>query len=145
MMLAVMPELAAFHNLPLTRTDDGTIRLAGSRVTLDSVLTHFNLGASLETIADRFPTVPLSSIYAAIYYYLDNREAVEEYLRQQDANATRIRQTIEASQDRVAIRERWLRCADKVGVHLMPSNKRATCSGAGSCVCSSAGSCDTTR
>ena len=110
-MPVVMLEPASFQNLPLSRTADGTIRLAGSRVTLDSVIVHFDLGASPETIADRFPTVPLSSIYAAIYYYLDHRAAVEDYLRQQEANAAHIRQTIEATQDRAAIRERLLRRA----------------------------------
>ena len=62
--------------------------------------------------------MPLSSIYAAIYY-LDHREAIAEYLRQQEAAAAHIRQTIEARQDRAGIRERLLRRAAER--QLMPS------------------------
>jgi uncharacterized protein (DUF433 family) len=82
--------------VPLTLTEDGTIRITGSRVSLDSIVHHFKLGATAEQIAQKFPSLPLADIYAAITYYLSHRDAVEEYLKQQEAEADAIQQCIEA-------------------------------------------------
>src|SRR5712691_10467305 len=43
------------QEVPLTVTPDGTIRIAGSRVSLDSVIYHYRHGATTEEIALRFP------------------------------------------------------------------------------------------
>jgi uncharacterized protein (DUF433 family) len=109
-----MVEIETIQTVPLTITNDGTIRIEGSRVTLDSVIHHYKLGATAETIADKFPTLALSDIYAAIRYYLEHKKEVEEYLSIQKEKADEIRQMIEANQDRAAIRERLLnRAAQK--------------------------------
>lgn len=84
------------QTVPLTLTEDGTIRITGSRVSLDSIVHHFKLGATAEQIAQKFPSLLLADIYATITYYLNHREAVEEYLRQQEAEADVIQQRIEA-------------------------------------------------
>lgn len=98
--------LETMQIVPLTLTEDGTIRITGSRVSLDSIVYHFKLGATAEQIAQKFPSLGLADIYAAITYYLTHREAVEEYLRQQEAEGDAIQQRIEADpQYRAAIAE----------------------------------------
>jgi len=79
-----METLETSQTIPLSRSDDGTIRLADTGVSLDSIVLHFNLGATAEEIAQKFPPVELADVYAAITYYLTHREVVEEYLRQQE-------------------------------------------------------------
>ena len=78
------------------------------RVTLDSIVYHFKIGSTPEEITDKFPSISLVDVYAAVTYYLGHREAVEEYLKEQEAAAEETRRFIEAHQDRVAIRERLL-------------------------------------
>ena len=105
---AVMIELQTTQTVPLELTDDGVIRVAGSRVTLDSVVHHFKLGATAEEIAQKFPSLRLVDVYAAITYYLGHREAVESYLQARDKDAAELRRVIEANQDTSGIRERLL-------------------------------------
>lgn len=83
--------------MPLRLTEDGTIRIADSRVSLDSVLHHYKLGASAEQIAQKFPALDLADVYAAITYYLNHEEAVEEYLRQQEAEGDEVQKEIESA------------------------------------------------
>ena len=69
-----MDNLDLTYTAPLTYGEDGTIRIRGSRVTLDSILHAFQQGATAEQIQDSFPSVLLRDIYGAIAYYLEHRE-----------------------------------------------------------------------
>ena len=91
-----MTTLETTQTLPLRLTEDGTIRIAGSRVSLDSVVHHYKLGASAEQIAQKFPALDLADVYAAIAYYLNHEEAIEEYLRQQEAKGDEVQKKIES-------------------------------------------------
>ena|SRR5256884_1421702 len=91
-----MTTLETSQTLPLRLTEDGTIRIADSRVSLDSVVHHYKLGASAEQIAQKFPALELADIYAAITYYLNHEEAIEEYLRQQEAKGDEVQEKIES-------------------------------------------------
>src|SRR2546423_2858076 len=91
-----MTTLDKIQELPLRLTEDGTIRVANSRVSLDSVVHHYKLGASAEQIAQKFPALDLADVYAAITYYLNHEEIVEEYLRQQEAAGDEIQKKIES-------------------------------------------------
>lgn len=84
------------QNLPLRLTEDGTIRIANSRVSLDSVVHHYKLGASAEQIVQKFPGLDLADVYAAITYYLNHEATVEEYLREQEAKSDEIQKRIES-------------------------------------------------
>jgi uncharacterized protein (DUF433 family) len=57
-------------------------RVAGSRVSLDSVVYAFLNGQSPESIVDSFPTLSLEQVYGAITFYLSNRDEIDAYLRQ---------------------------------------------------------------
>lgn len=92
-----MTTLETTQILPLRLTEDGTIRIADSRVSLDSVLQHYKLGASAEQIAQKFPALDLADVYAAISYYLNHEETVEEYLRQQEAKGDEVQKQIESA------------------------------------------------
>ncbi len=59
---------------------DGAYRVAGTRVSLDSVVYAFRRGASPESIQRSFPLLNLEQIYGAITYYLANQEEVNEHL-----------------------------------------------------------------
>ena len=64
---------------------DGGYYIAGTRVSLDSVVHAFQDGESPEGILRSFPMAgPLVRIYGAITFYLENKERVEEYLRAQE-------------------------------------------------------------
>ncbi len=57
------------------------IRIAGTRVGIETVLRDYREGASPEEIILRYPTLSLEQVYATITYYLANREKVEAYLK----------------------------------------------------------------
>ncbi|HEV3470433.1 MAG TPA: DUF433 domain-containing protein [Pyrinomonadaceae bacterium] len=92
-----MATLDSTQILPLRMTEDGTIRVADSRVTLDSIVHHYKLGASAEQIAQKFPALGLADVYAAITYYLGHEETVEEYLREQEAKGDEVQKEIESA------------------------------------------------
>ena len=51
---------------PLKADKDGVVRVAGTRVTLDSVVYEFKDGATAEEVAQRYPAVTLSAVYAVM-------------------------------------------------------------------------------
>jgi uncharacterized protein (DUF433 family) len=82
--------------VPFTITEFGTIRIADSRVSLDSVVHNYKLGATAEQIAYSFPSLKLQDIHLAIAYYLTHRDEVEEYMRQQKAESEALLQQLES-------------------------------------------------
>ncbi len=90
-----MTTLEKTQSLPLRLTEDGTIRIADTRVSLDSIVHHYKLGASAEQIAQSF-ALDLADVYTAIAYYLNHEEAVEEYLREQEAQGDEVQKKIES-------------------------------------------------
>ena len=59
---------------------DGTYKIVGTRVSLDSVVYAFLRGAAPESIQRSFPSLTLEQIYGAITYYLANQEEINQYL-----------------------------------------------------------------
>ena len=64
----------------------------GTRLPIDTILEDFNDGTEPEAIVSRYSVLKLADVYAVIAYYLQNREAVDEYLEQRRDNAERIRE-----------------------------------------------------
>jgi uncharacterized protein (DUF433 family) len=60
--------------------DNGAPRIAGTRVSLASVVIHFQDGRTPEQIVDSFPTLTLAKVYGAIAYYLENEKLIQDYL-----------------------------------------------------------------
>lgn len=60
---------------------EGGLYVAGSRVSLASIIYSFRGGDSPETIRQNFPSLSLAQVYGAIAFYLSNGVECEEYLR----------------------------------------------------------------
>src|SRR5688572_28974832 len=69
--------------VPLKADADGTVRVAGTRVTLATVVAHYRDGASAETIAERFPVLAPADVHAALAYYLRHRDELDRHLAEQ--------------------------------------------------------------
>ncbi len=69
----------------------GALRIAGTRISLDSVVYAFRDGQTPESIVQSFPLLTLEQVYGAITYYLANREAVDAYLEQGEADYEELR------------------------------------------------------
>lgn len=65
--------------------------IAGTRVSLDSIVYAFLHGETAEAIAQSFPTLALEQVYGAIAFYLANSERIDGYLagRRADYEAKR--------------------------------------------------------
>jgi uncharacterized protein (DUF433 family) len=64
----------------LARDADGVIRIAATRVSLESVISAYRSGATIEDLSEAFPDLSVQDIEAAVSFYLENRRQVEEYL-----------------------------------------------------------------
>ena len=89
---------------PLMADKDNVIRIGKTRVTLDTLIYTFNLGATPEEIVQQYPALDLATVYAAIAYYLQHRQEIDLYLGERDREAEAIRQANQVS----GIRERLL-------------------------------------
>ena len=67
----------------VAKTDQGGWRVAGSRVSLDSIVHAYWDGRMPEEIAVDFPSLSLEQIHGAIAYYLGHRDEVDAYLSSQ--------------------------------------------------------------
>ena len=86
-------------SMPLVVTEQGTIRIKGSRVSLDSIIHHFKLGATAEQIVQSFPSLSLGDVYSSIAYYLTHRQEIEEYLQEQETAADALQEQLESNPD----------------------------------------------
>ena len=57
----------------------GGYYVAGTRISLDSVVYSFNEGQSPEAIQEDFPSLKRSQIYGAIAFYLDHQAEIDKY------------------------------------------------------------------
>jgi len=94
--------------VPLQVDADGVVRVGGTRVTLDTIVVAFQQGATAEEIAEQYPAVALSDVYAAIAFYLRHQSAVDAYLGEGNRQSDALRQRLEAKYDRQEIRNRLL-------------------------------------
>jgi uncharacterized protein (DUF433 family) len=94
--------------LPITLTKSGVARVGGTRVTLDTVVRAFIRGATAEEIAQQYPSLSLSDVYATISYYLQNTAAVDQYLEKRLKQAHSVKRENQKKFDQTGIRERLL-------------------------------------
>jgi len=92
-----MTLLIEANPVPLQADSDGSIRVVGTRLTLDTIITAYRDGAPPEEIVQRFPGLSLPDAYAVVGYYLRYPREVEAYLDARRHMAEAIRQEIEAS------------------------------------------------
>lgn len=87
-----------YSPIPIRINQDGDALIGETRVRLETVIAAFHQGDSPEQIVDSFDVLTLADVYAVIAYYLNNRDAVDAYIQQQEMSAEAIRQEIEANQ-----------------------------------------------
>jgi uncharacterized protein (DUF433 family) len=75
---------------------NGGYYVAGTRVSLDSVVYAFLRGATPEGIQSSFTSLNLEQIFGSLAYYLANRPMIDEYLRQESIEFDRLRQEARA-------------------------------------------------
>lgn len=108
-----MLSAATVEPIPLSTDANGVIRVAGTRVTLETVVGAFETGATPEEIAQDFPVLRLDVIYAVITYYLRHRKEVGAYLLRREALAEKVRRDIESHTPQAGLRERLLARLDR--------------------------------
>ena len=80
----------------LTRSPQGTWRIAGTRVSLDSIINSFLEGATPEEICQDYSLLSLAQVYSAIAYYLTRRDEIDAYLQEQQEAAEKLQQELKA-------------------------------------------------
>jgi uncharacterized protein (DUF433 family) len=58
---------------------NGGYYVAGTRISLDSIVQCFNEGLSPEAILTEFETLTLAQVFGAIAFYLENQSAIDAY------------------------------------------------------------------
>jgi uncharacterized protein (DUF433 family) len=85
--------------VPLATTPEGSVRVIGTRIPLETVIVAFNAGASAEEIVDSFPSLKLPDVYAVLGFYLQHRDQVDAYVAERQRLGEEIRQRIEKNQE----------------------------------------------
>ncbi len=93
---------------PLETGADGVIRIVGTRVALETVVTAFDAGATAEEIAQQYASIGLASVYAVISYVLDHRGEVDAYVMRRREAAAQVKADVEASMPADGMRARLL-------------------------------------
>jgi len=78
-----MPQLSD-QKVPLTADRDGALFVSGTRVSLHSVVSMFEGGASAEEIAHEYDSLDLADVYAVIAYYLRHKPEIDTQLAEED-------------------------------------------------------------
>jgi uncharacterized protein (DUF433 family) len=94
--------------VPLRSDEDGVVRVGQTRVTLQTVIADFHRGASPEEIVHHYPALKLSDTYLVIGYYLEHRDEVDEYVRQQRDLAAQARNEYETLHPQDPLRAKLL-------------------------------------
>lgn len=70
----------------------GRLRIDGTRITVNQIVTMYKRGYSPEEIADTYPNLDCAHVYSALAYYHANKEAVETELANEVEEADRLEQ-----------------------------------------------------
>ena len=98
----------ALEPAPIETDSQGVIRVAKTRVTLDTIVTAFLEGCTPEEMGEQYPSLQLSDIYLVIGYYLKHQDEVHIYLAERQQQANLIREEAERRFNPIGIRDRLL-------------------------------------
>jgi uncharacterized protein (DUF433 family) len=63
----------------------GKLRITGHRITVSDVaIWHERMGMSPDEIVSEYPTITLSDVHAALAYYYDHRDEVDQEIRESE-------------------------------------------------------------
>src|SRR5262245_35446875 len=94
--------------VPFVTDADGVVRIAGTRVTLDTLVAAYLEGATPESIADQYPALQLADVYTALGYYIRHQAEVDAYLQRRRQQAAQVRQENETRSSPIGVRDRLL-------------------------------------
>lgn len=100
---------------PYVQYHDEVYRVAGTRVTLDSIVRRFWEGDAPESIVQSFPVLTLEQIYGAVAYYLHHQAAIDAYLKQAESEEAAI--IAKLHHQNHALHERLVRLRKSVETH----------------------------
>jgi uncharacterized protein (DUF433 family) len=66
---------------------EGAYRVAGTRVSLDSLVYLYREGVSPESMVDSYPVLTLEQVHGALAYYLANQAEVDAHVAAAEAAA----------------------------------------------------------
>jgi uncharacterized protein (DUF433 family) len=93
---------------PLRTDEGGAVRVGKTRIRLGTVVRMHEGGATPEAIVRAYPTLSLADVYAAVAYYLANKEEVSAYLQAREVEADRLQAEIEEAQSTAGLKEKLL-------------------------------------
>ena len=96
----------------------GGYYVAGTRISLDSIVHAFRRGESPETICQNFELLRLEEVYGAIAYYLANQAEIDTYLIRQNEKWAEGKRNAEPL--RTDIRERLMRARSEMHTTRLP-------------------------
>ena len=94
--------------VPFDTSEDGVVRIAGTRVTLETVVTAFQQGATAEEIAQQYSSLELADVYEVIGFYLRRQREVDEYVHNAQMQSEAVQQAHETRFSPAGIRQRLL-------------------------------------
>jgi uncharacterized protein (DUF433 family) len=94
--------------VPLVTLEDGTIRVTGTRVPLDTIVYAFRAGSTPQDITRMYTTVTLEAAYAVIAWVLQNKDEVDAYLAKREAEHKAIQEEEERLHPPEGIKARLL-------------------------------------
>lgn len=94
--------------VPLIGDVSGGLRVAGTRVLLESLVAAFHRGDSAEEIHEQYPSVSLGDVYAVLTYYVRHRDDVAAYLAERERQGGVIQARIEAASPADGLRAKLL-------------------------------------
>ncbi len=92
--------------VPLQMDARGTIRVGGTRLTLDTIVALYRQGETAEEIARSFDGLVPADVHAILAFYLRQQREVDAYLADQERQASAIRQELDARQGPSPLRQR---------------------------------------
>ena len=90
----------------------GNYYVAGTRISLDSIVHAFRRGESPETICQNFELLRLEEVYGGIAHYLANQAEIDAYLIRQDEKWAEGKRSAEPLPS--DLRERLIRTRDEL-------------------------------
>ncbi|MDZ4659489.1 MAG: DUF433 domain-containing protein [Bythopirellula sp.] len=82
---SLTPVIASPSHIEVTPgTCGGKPRIAGHRIRVQDIVIWIEQGQSVDEIVADFPQLSLAKVYAALAYYHDHREQIDQDIREDD-------------------------------------------------------------
>ena len=107
---------------PLRVHENGTVYVGSTRVMLELVIEAYKAGNRPEQIVEIWDVLKLSDVHRVIAYYLEHRDDVEAYMRQQEARGQLLREENEKRYPSTETRAYLLKKLQDKGIDPFPDN-----------------------